>query len=174
MFLLTSGKIFDLDLNTLKEILQVLDDQIERLNREAENCLDADAESLGIYDRAEATIGLGFVACQQYLTATYGFLKVKKDAALAAGPTHEDSGMYFAQIVHHAANFWKHHEEWQIEGSPHPKTAEAFQKLGLDTRASYVLSNVLAKIASPTGFRSLLPQLEKWRDALRVSNREHR
>src|SRR5262245_38849422 len=84
MFLYSSNFIFDFDLESLKNILQVLDNQLEILEQNATDCEDPD--SFGIFDRAEATISLGFVACQKYIAATYGCLKIPKEKALAVGP----------------------------------------------------------------------------------------
>lgn len=162
MFLRTSTGIFDFDLESLQEILHVLDTQLETINSEAANYPDAD--SFGTYDGVEPIIGLGFVACQQYLASTYGYLKVEKGQALLVGPAHR-SGMSVAEIINHSANFWKHHEEG-IRGT----TERALQHLGFTSETDYVLSNVLADVVSPEPacFRSLVPLLEAWRDALRA------
>lgn len=168
MFVYSSRFIFDFDIESLKNILQVLDNQLEMLEQDAADCEDPD--SFGIYDRTEATIGLGFVACQKYIAATYGCLKIPKEKALPVGPKHQ-SGMYIAEIVSHAANFWKHHDEWQIEGKPNMKTVSAIEKLGLKITASYLLSNVLTSAVNPEPCRltPVISLLEVWRDALRVN-----
>src|SRR5882762_2496027 len=98
---------FDWGYELLKEILHLLDKQLQRLEEVQERPVDP--EALGLYDSGEATIGLGFVACQQYLSTIYGQSKVEKLLALGTGPQHY-SGMTTAEIVNHSANYWKHHE----------------------------------------------------------------
>jgi hypothetical protein len=168
MFIRLSSDIIDYDLQMLKEILHLLDTQLRRIDREAEEY--PDPEGFGFYDLGEATIGLGFVACQQYLSATYGWLSLPKKSALLAGPKHY-SGLSIAEIINHSANYWKHCEEWQVLGKPSKRTGNALQKLGFTFETDYVLSNVLAEVVSPgpTCLRSLIPHLEAWRDALAVN-----
>jgi hypothetical protein len=168
MFLKISSNIIDYDLQLLEEILHLLDTQLQRIEREAEEC--EDPEGFGLYDHGETLAGLGFVACQQYLSATYGWLKIPKKSALLAGPRH-CSGLSIAEVVNHSANYWKHHEEWRISGEPNTPTTNVLQRLGFATETDYVLSNVLAELVSPESacFGSLVPHLETWRDALTVS-----
>lgn len=101
-------KVVDYDLDLLRELLQLLDAQLDRLGKWAARADDADRE--GIYDSEEHVVGLGFVACQTYLVATYGAMLVKKPKALGFGPPHR-SGYTIAQLVNHAANYWKHRDE---------------------------------------------------------------
>ncbi len=48
--------------------------------------------------------------------ATSADLNIKKSRALAFGPKHR-SGRTIAAIVNSAANFWKHRDEWKLEGN---------------------------------------------------------
>jgi hypothetical protein len=164
----------DINIDLLKHILHALDKNLITLEQDANECPDPDA--FGIYDQAEATFGLGFAACQQYIAATCGSRKFPKEKALAIGPKHR-SGMYSADIVNHAANFWKHHDEWQIDGKPNKKTVSAIERLGFQVTDCYLLSNVLASIVAPhkpCRFEPVISLLEIWRDALWLKADEQR
>jgi hypothetical protein len=157
----------DINIGLLKDILQVLDKQLETLEQEAAECPDPD--SFGIFDQGESTIGLGFAACQQYIAATYGRLRIPKENAIRVGPRHQ-SGMYTAEVVNHAANFWKHHDEWHIEGKPNKKVVSAIEKLGFQVTDCYLLTSVLASTVNPEPcrFAPVISLLKIWRDALLV------
>jgi hypothetical protein len=104
MFLIHEKSVWDPDLDMLAEVLAVIDAQLETVLQGWENASEAD--ELGYFDRAEHITGLGFVACQAYLTATYGFVSMKKLHALSVGPRHRD-GQTIVEVINHAANFWK-------------------------------------------------------------------
>jgi hypothetical protein len=78
--------------------------------------------------------------------------------------------MTIPQIINHAANFWKHQDDWRIEknSKAEVRTREALEKVGVSTKRSYVLSNVLAMIApsKPERFRTFIPILTAWREEL--------
>src|ERR1700693_400523 len=167
MFLIAvDGSIFDFDLEFLRDFARFLDAHLEHLEEEALRVPDPDG--FGVYESAEYIVGLGFVACQAYLAATYGGLHVKKIEALKAGPGHR-SGYTIAELVDHAANFWKHHEEWPLNphGPPQARTLAARAALDIDGN-DYALTCVLAAVVLPTRsrFHALLSHLEAWRDAL--------
>ena len=162
------GKVaWDPDLEFLVEHFTLIDTQLDKIDQKAENSPDPD--SFGIFDTAESVTGLGFVACQRYLAATSGWVRINKRSALALGPRHP-SGMTIPQIINHAANFWKHQDDWRIEknSKAEVRTREALEKVGVSTKRSYVLSNVLAMIApsKPERFRTLIPILTAWREEL--------
>src|SRR3954470_12247999 len=98
--LLKGGNVFlDYYRSLLIDVLDVLDRQTGPLVNSDED--PSVADQLGYYDTAEHITGLGFVACQTYLTATYGRLKIKKRQALSVGPRHP-VGQTIAQIINHA------------------------------------------------------------------------
>lgn len=167
MFLVAGdGSILDFDLQFLRDFVRFLDAHLERLDEEAARV--ADPDGFGVYDSAEYIIGLGFVACQAYLAAIYGSLQVKKKEALKAGPGHR-SGYTIAELVDHAANFWKHHEEWSLNPNapPQARTLAALAALDIDGN-EYPLTRALAALVLRTRgrFNALLSHLEAWRDAL--------
>jgi hypothetical protein len=168
MFFVHKSKVCDADLEFLKEHLTLIDTQLDKIDERANEHPDPD--SFGVFDTAEGVTGLGFVACQWYLAATYGFLRIDKKPALAAGPRHR-SGMTIVEIVNQAANYWKHKDEWPLKKNVRDEVriTEALSAIGVSTERDYVLTSVLAEIApsKPVRFRTLISSLEGWRDTLR-------
>lgn len=167
MFIVGSdGRALDLDLEFLRDLLRLLDSHLARLEEQA--ALSPDPDSVGIYDSAEYVVGIGFVACQGYLAATYGPLNVPKPRALEMGPMHR-SGYTIAALVNHAANFCKHRWEWPVDvTSPkQARTLAALGELGIQGQ-DYPLTCALAALVLPTRDRmqALLSHLEAWRDAM--------
>ncbi|HFG2246143.1 TPA: hypothetical protein ACGF9S_003634, partial [Vibrio cholerae] len=83
MLLFSKGDCFDLKIADLSDLLALLDSRLEQLMEQAESSIDAD--SLGIFDRAEYFIGVGFVAMQQYISDTMYRSEVSKRDALNLG-----------------------------------------------------------------------------------------
>ena len=165
MFLAQGHDVIDFDLDLLVEVLGVIDRQLAALERKASESPDPDG--FGYYCRMEGIIGLGFVACQQYINATYGQLgdpQKKKWDVIAAAPRHSE-GRSFAEIVNAAANFWKHHDEWTGQRSDEARTREVLESLVSSTN-DYVMCNVLTSLVQPeeARFSSLVYQLTLWRD----------
>jgi hypothetical protein len=169
MFMIKSGAIFcDPDLDVLAEVLLVLDRHLESIIGEWETA--EECEQCGNFDRAEHIMGLGFVACQAYIAATYGFLNVQKSDALSYGPCHR-TGKRIVEIVNHVANYWKHHEEWHLEKSParQNRIRDVFDTIGFPVDLDYPLSGVLTEVVAsdPAAFHPLVAKLANWRDELR-------
>jgi hypothetical protein len=168
MFLTHGDRVIDYDLDLLRHIVDALDTQLDRDCEDAVTCQDPD--SFGVFDRIEHLTGLGFVACQTYLAATYGSLKISKDAALKLGPLHRP-WMPVASLVNHAANLWKHQDKWALQQNARARDRiiSAFDDLGYPALGEYPLSGCLAELCSPAEarFKSLLPLLSRWRDDLR-------
>lgn len=167
MFLSSSqGLTIDYDLDVLREITAVLDSRLDVLVRQIQKSEDADG--LGFSDTAEGLCGIGFVACQQYLVATRSWLRVEKSQALRCGPVHS-CGDTVASIVNHAANYWKHGDEWELGKSEkqQAKTQDGLEAILADVEGGYPLTVVLARLVSPSDpwlFQHLLPLLVRWRD----------
>jgi len=168
MFITKGHDVIDLDLDLLVEILGVVDTQIAMIEGQISRCPDADG--FGHFDRLEGIIGLGFVACQQYINATYGQLatsKGEKRCQVVASPPRHSCGRAFAEITDAAANYWKHHDEWRApENKGHQaRTREVIEAFTPST-ADYVLSNILHDLARPQQprFSSILYELTLWRD----------
>jgi len=159
--------IIDVDLEFLEQGIRLVDDQLDRLKHEARGSPDPDA--YGDYDRMEYATGLGFVICQQYLSARAMAYGLTKGEALRAGPVHR-AGVHIAVAVNDAANYWKHSPEWGT-GPFDPRaqaTRERLESLEVDLGDSYPMSVVLSTLLSPLPprFGRLLPFLERWSDAV--------
>jgi hypothetical protein len=138
--------IVDVDFEFLEQGVRLIDAQLNRLQQEARGSPDPDA--FGDFDRMEYIGGLGFVICQQYLSARAAACRLTKTDALQAGPVHR-SGIAIAVAVNDAANYWKHAPEWG-SGPFDPRaraTRERLETLGIDLGQSYVMSAVLAALA---------------------------
>src|SRR3954454_4379941 len=158
MFLTHGDQVIDYDLDLLGHFVDALDAQLDRDCKDATSCPDPD--SFGVFDRIEHLTGLGFVACQTYLAATYGSLKVPKETALKLGPLHRP-WMPVASLVNHAANLWKHQDEWALQQNTRARDRiiSAFDDLGYPALGEHPLSGCLSELCSPADarFKSLLP-----------------
>jgi hypothetical protein len=173
MFLFSKDGVFDFDLDLLVELLEVVDHQILRIEDEISRSPDPD--SFGHFDRMEGVIGLGFVACQQYINATYPQIWGKnKSEAIQAPPKHS-SGQSVTEVINAAANFLKHHDEWPV-GTDKKQTNKREEQIRVLLRdvinspdpssADYVMGNVLHALLQPQAprFASVVHLLTQWRD----------
>ncbi len=195
MYLKMGGDFIDTDLVFLIEILEMLDLKLEKLNldiQEAINC-SADPDSLGYFDRGEYFVGVGFCACQRYMSSTYGPIGIEKSKALKVGPNH-DGGLSLATIINVAANYWKHSDEWNSIGF---KTNNEENEIELVIRSienlskqqkgtvsaietvtpweDYTCANILASLTPGPELKlvELVSVLEEWRsqiDSLEVNS----
>jgi hypothetical protein len=131
---------------------------------------DPDIDDADRYVRAEYVTGLGFVACQTYLTAVVSRRDMTRGDALARGRIHSPSGRPVALLVNAAANLWKHSAEWPLFGTPAVdvarKTIQEIESLGVDARGAFPCHDVLLELVTPPRFTPLTTLLEEWRDAL--------
>ena len=167
MYLVTQNGVCDYDLDLLSQVLNVLDEQLDKFEDKCQSSEDADA--FGLYDWAEHIAGIGFAACQAYIAATYPVTRVAKVDALRGGPLHSASGRPVAAILNAAANFWKHHPEWPLERSQARQdlVRAAFEDLGYPADGEYPLSGVLTELrCGQARFNFILPLLTQWRDHL--------
>ena len=128
-----------------------------------------DPESFGYFDSAEHATGLGLVACQTYIATVYGTLGIEKRRALNFGPKHL-GGLTKVQIVNHAANYWKHNNEWALDRTAARQVAieQAFESVGFPVGADYPLSGVLTELANPhpVSLAAVVSILEAWKAEL--------
>ena len=155
------------NLEHLRGLIIFIDEQLQDISQESVEADDAD--SFGYFDSAEHTIGLGFVACQTYMAAVYGYLSIEKNKALSVGPIH-DSGQTIVQIINHAANYWKHNSEWPLERSSQRRETieKAFESVGFSVNLEYPLAGLLTELVYPAdaGFKPVIHLLEKWKKVL--------
>jgi hypothetical protein len=153
--------------NLTTELVSLIDGRLEDLFTKYGDPEYADL--LGTYDSMEHLTGLGFVACQTYITAAYGILNVPKAGALSVGPDHS-AGRTVVSIVNAAANYWKHYNEWHFDKSPKRRIAieEAFEDVGFPVGTEYPLSGILAELSVPAAasFAAVMRLLENWKSRL--------
>jgi hypothetical protein len=163
----------DYDLSLLKEIVHLIDRHLDEIIHNATQV--DDAESFGYFDSAEHIIGLGFVACQTYMSSVYGYLRIDKQKALSVGPLHS-SGQTKVRIINHAANYWKHNNEWSLDNNNKQKkyVEEAFESVGFPVDTDYPLSGVLAEIvfSENAGFEAIIHILELWQKQLQETAKQ--
>jgi len=162
-------QLMDYDLQFLEELAELLDSRIDDVEEQAAHLHNEQISDPGfVIDRSEYLIGLGFVACQTYLTEVMGErLPAERIACLALGPKH--NGRPIAAVVDAAANFVKH----KAEGDLRQRTRQLMEECGvLPTPPSdgpmYPMRGLLIDLLgdAPTTFVRLLDSLERWRDAV--------
>ena len=154
------------DRGLLVDLLTVIDAEIGKL--EDLIARDEDPDGSGLLDRADSLYGLGFVACQQYITSSYRASGLQRYEAVARGPMYSSDS--YAKVVDAAANFWKHHGEWPESHGWEEKTRTVLDRI-LPSKEAYPMSNVLHELlGKPETLRlsALVPWLEKWRDGLKT------
>ncbi|KAB0317224.1 hypothetical protein F6W79_19770 [Vibrio diabolicus] len=165
MLLFSKGDCFDLKIAELSDLLALLDSRLEQLMEQAESSIDAD--SLGIFDRAEYFIGVGFVAMQQYISDTMYKSEVSKRDALNLG-TVTLLGSTHISVINSAANWWKHESEWNWYSESGISNKTYLSISNVVDPENYPLSNVLAFLIGERKFclSSAIPLLEQWRESI--------
>lgn len=155
------------ELESLIKLISVIDKHLSEICEKSVEVSDAD--SFGLFDSAEHAVGLGLVACQTYMAAVYGSLQIEKSRAISFGPKHS-GGLTKIQIINHAANYWKHNNEWSLDRTVARRAVieRAFESIGFPVGTDYPLSGVLTELAEPN-YASLSPIisiLEAWKAEL--------
>src|SRR3546814_5933127 len=75
---------------------------------------------------------------------------IDKSAALRKGPQHP-GGLSKVQIINHAANYWKHNNEWALTKPDRRRELieKAFDSVGFPVGTDYPLSGVLTELSEP-------------------------
>ena len=120
-------------------------------------------------DSAEHATGLGLVACQTYMATVYGTLGVEKRTALKFGPKHL-GGLTKVQVINHAANYWKHNNEWALHRTAARQVAieQAFESIGFPVGTEYPLAGVLTELANPypASLAAVVSILQAWKSEM--------
>jgi hypothetical protein len=171
MYILHKGKPVDFQFDFLRWLTGIFDRKLDELTHEIET--NPDAEALGTYENMEELFGLGFVTCQKYLGSVRGHLNFPPKA-LSHGRKLE-CGLSVPEAINHAANLWKHRDEWGTANLDHKsrqKTIDGIKRLGVEMEQPYISSNILA-ILTPLGrFVGVLPDLIDWREELRLAKKK--
>lgn len=159
--------IIDFDLRFLQDAANLVDTRLDILDKMIAS--NPDPDSYGIYDELEYITGFGFVACQAYISATIGRLRMKKQQALNHGPRHK-TGNSYVSLVNACANHWKHSAEWDDQALHQDarRTIETISSLGVNTAGAYPIANTLHHLLTPHSarFSLVLPFLVQWREAV--------
>lgn len=156
---------YDLGMEFLEHTCQVIDETLARQYAFIDQNYDM-ADQLDVPEMVEYLIGLGFAACQGYITGVCAEMAVSKPDALEVGPRHA-GGATIAALTNYAANWWKHCDEWPEELTGQSRrTYDGLMVLGVS--ASYPLTDALVHMtgARRPHFRQLAAQLSIWRDAV--------
>ena len=163
---------FDSIQDFLRDTLRPLDERIDAMDAWVKERQDADPEIAGFYaDDIDHLIGLGFVTYQRYITATVSVLKLPKKQALDIGPHFASTSIGYAAIVNAAANYWKHHDEWDASAlKPDAcRVVETLTNVGVNTQGSLVVTNIL-QVLGVTSLAALVPQMAEWHELCGKSN----
>ncbi len=154
------------ELETLLSLVRLLDKQLGDLSDRSVEVEDADA--YGHFDTMEHLVGLAMVTAQTYVATVCGAIALEKRLALKTGPTHS-GGKTKVEIINHAANYWKHNNEWSTERSDRRRRAieEAFDSVGFPVGTDYPLSGVLTELSDPelASLEALARILTEWKAA---------
>ena len=167
MIIFFENDVIDPDLGLLVDLYEFLDHKLSDLcDRSAE---PTDPDSSGLFDQMEYLTGFGLVALQTYLTETAACAGLRKHQTFHLGPK-TTTGVSKIAILNAVANFWKHREEWVLDGGEKRKAAvdALFEEVGYTCDVDYPISGVLTELLSPLDvrFSSLLVSVRAWRDDL--------
>lgn len=164
MYIKIGSEFADEELSYLAEVCSMLDEKIKIDYAKIKAARDVDIDGAG--DHCEYLIGLGFTAMQRYLVDVLDMSKINKNDVLKLGNKFS-SEFSIAEIINHAANWWKHEPEW---------TMIAFDEKELTSNKTinavlehaeypYALSNILGELLKEQEFclSNVLPHLIKWR-----------
>lgn len=188
MYFKMGREFIDTDLVFLVEILEMLDLKLGKLNLDIQEAINssADPDSLGYFDRGEYLVGIGFCACQRYMSSTYGPIGIEKSKALKMGPNHDDD-FSLPYIINVAANYWKHSDEWNsigfksnFEENEHELISHSIENLSKQQKMTvkaiktvtpwedYTCANILASLTPGPELKlvELIPILKEWRNQI--------
>jgi len=166
MYITYCNQIIDFDIRFLMELLDFLDRKLDYIQELIDESFDPD--QMGLLDDAEYVIGMGLIGCQRYMTSIYGPRSIPKQDALSIGPYHTGNES-IARIIHAAANYWKHGDEW-VSTLPKSKQQQNTIRIiesvtPIDSYTCVTLLHEITQSQAPR-LRSLVPLLKDWRDNL--------
>ncbi|EPO3014575.1 hypothetical protein ACT7T9_003401 [Vibrio cholerae] len=157
----------DAEFSYVSEVLKPIDASLSKLNHEISK---ADVWEVGcLCDEGEYLIGLGFCIMQRYMFDVLMDVNLKPLEARKLGPC-SSFGEPVAELIHTAANYWKHEPEWHIWLEKLSKQSQETIDRVLHHRdsAHYPLSDLLADLNNSSDLTLLgcLPYLIDWRKAV--------
>lgn len=162
--------------NITSKLIGNIDDEIDNNNHIFQSMSQEEQDVFldDFLEHEEYMIGLGFVVLQQYIKVVYGNLRIEKKVAFKKGPRHK-SEKTFVKIVDFSANYWKHHNEWNLqENSDKRKRSNDFFKIVLyshdknyiDWILNYRLKYTLEELSIDGKLASVLCKIDEWKTCL--------
>ncbi|HCH5892728.1 TPA: hypothetical protein NKZ90_002152 [Vibrio parahaemolyticus] len=157
----------DVEFSYIEEVLKPIDSSLSQINRQIS---EADIWEVGcLCDKGEYLIGLGFCIMQRYMFDVLRDVKVEPSTAREQGP-RSSCGEPVADLIHSAANYWKHEPEWHIWREKLDNRSQKTVDKVLHHRdlAHYPLSDLLADLNGSSNLTLIgcLPYLTQWRKAV--------
>lgn len=154
----------DVEFSYISEVLRPIDTSLYELNDKINK---ADVWEVGsLCDKGEYLIGLVFCIMQRYIFDVLRDVDLKPLEARKLGPC-SSFGEPIAELIHAAANYWKHEPEWHIWLEKLSKQSQKTTDNVLHNRnsAQYPLSDLLADLNNSSDLTLLgcLPYLIDWR-----------
>lgn len=149
----------------LKELAELVDSRISDIYRLADEIKMPD--EYGLLDSLEHVSGFGFVGFQTFIVSVASYMALNKLDIIELGPFHS-SGTSKIKMIHHAANFWKHKNEWDFEKTDRRRRIieDAFKSIGVPVDTDYPLYHTLHEISAPmdASFLQIFNELQSWLD----------
>jgi len=160
--------VFSVEFDLLSGLLSSFDEQYALLLQREHTCSSLDP-SLWL-EQTDYLAGLGFVACQQFISATHPLSELGRTKALHVGP-RTSWGFPFAELANAAANHWKHSEEDELVsgGKKSKRTRKTIEKSGIVVDDEpYVCRELLRKLSddSEKPFSVLASLARDWLKAI--------
>ena len=154
----------DVEFSYIEEVLKPIDSSLFELNK---NISKAEIWEVGpLCDKGEYLIGLGFCIMQRYMFDVLRDIDIDAFKARQLGP-FSTFGEPVAELIHSAANYWKHEPQWHIWLEKLKKQSQETVDKILHHRdeAYYPLSDLLADLngSSELTLLGCLPYLIDWR-----------
>ena len=171
MTIITMGRsstgLWDSGFRHLEGLLRTLDSSLSSIHEQIKTAEACEVEI--ICEQGEYLIGVGFCAMQRYLFDVLQNIDTEASYARKLGPKTQ-KGESVAQLIHAAANYWKHEPEWHIWLDKLRKDSQKTVDIILQGKesADYPLADLLSELcgAKPLLLVNCLPQLLEWRAAV--------
>ncbi len=124
----------------------------------------------------EHLLGITFIALQTYISGVYTDLneisqsnnksRIKDKLKLYSDDNEPISeGLSRISLINSAANYYKHHDEWDVWGEGHSKgTVESLQKFGINENTDYPCCDTYSFLmGDDTNLEKLLHFVSDWR-----------
>ena len=162
-------RVSDFDLVPVEQIARIVETEIAR-------CQEHDARLISIdpafaYETAEELIGICFVTAQVYLVSIWKWINIELDRRIGTSVTRHDlySLHQAIPVINAVANYYKHHEEWDIDDRHSKQTKSILSLIGIDVSDPSCEFPCVAALERLTGAEwqpsRIISLLKEWTDA---------